>query len=141
MTMSIAHPHRIIFLWLIITIGMLFHQFFSLHNLRFGMDVIKSGYDAVPNVEQIKRLTLYVLPLMYVAINALWQNKAVALLNVIAAPFYLAFHAWHFAHEWGDMSDPVQWVLLTFLVAWSLMLLVSAVGYLRSFSGSENARA
>ncbi len=133
MNQSLSLPQRIILLWLVITLGMLFHQFFSLHNLRFGADVIKSGYDAVPVIEQVKRLTLYVLPLMYVAINVFWQNKTVAVLNVIAAPFYLVFHTWHVIHEWGSMTDPVQWVLLTFMIVWSLMLLVTAVRFLRTF--------
>ena len=131
MNQSLSLTQRIILLWLVITIGMLFHQFFSLHNLRFGADVIKSGYDQTPPVELTKRMVLYVLPLMYIVINALWQLKMVRVLNLVAAPFYLMFHTWHFAHEWGKMTDPVQWVLLSFLIVWSGLLVYSCWKWVR----------
>jgi hypothetical protein len=123
---SFSPAQRIIVLWFIITIGMLFHQFFSLHNLRFGTDVIKTGFDGTPAVELIKRLTLYVLPLGYITLALFVQNRIVRILHLIAAPFYLAFHTWHFAYEWGKMTDPVQWVLLSFLILFSGILVMTA---------------
>lgn len=127
-----SKTQQVITLWILITLGMLMHQFMSLHNLRFGANVIKAGYEGTPDIEQIKRLTLYVLPLLYVAITLYFQNRTIRLLHLIASPFYLGFHTWHFVHELGHMTDPVQWVLLTALVILSAMLVFSAFGWYKS---------
>lgn len=130
--MNPSKTQQIITLWILITLGMLLHQFMSLHNLRFGANVIKAGYEATPDVEYIKRLTLYVLPLLYVAVTLYFQNKTIRILHLIASPFYLGFHTWHFVHELGHMKDPVQWVLLTTLVLLSTMLVFNAYQWYKS---------
>ncbi|MCC5917649.1 MAG: hypothetical protein JJU02_10045 [Cryomorphaceae bacterium] len=128
---TFSPAQQIILLWLIITLGMLLHQFFSLHNLRFGADVIKRGYATTPTVELVKRLTLYVLPLGYMGVTAFFQHRIVRVLHLIASPFYLAFHIHHFVHEWGKMKDPVQWVLLSFLIVFSGLLVFTAYRWAR----------
>ena len=125
------HLLRISVLWLLVILGMLLHQFFSLHNLRFGMDVIKQGYDAVPDMEMIKRLGLYLLPTVYLAGILFVQTKAVRLLNFAASIFYTAFHSWHFIDELGKMKDWVQWILLTLIVVYCVLLNVASWKWLK----------
>lgn len=129
--MNQLKAQRVIVLWMLITIGMLLHQFMGLHNLRFGVNVLKSGYDGVPDVEMIKRLTLYVLPLLYISVSLYVNHKVIRLLHLIASPFYLGFHTLHFIDEWGKMKDPVQWVLLTALVIMSALLVHSSWSWFR----------
>ena len=113
--------HRTLFLWFLIIIAFLLHQFFSLHNLRFGVNVVKSGFDAVPTMEMVKRLGLYLLPMIYIAGLLFVEGKVVRLLNFIASLIYTAFHTWHFVDELGKMKDWVQWILLTVILAICLL--------------------
>jgi hypothetical protein len=113
---------KIVFLWMLVILGMLLHQFFSLHNLRFGVNVIKSGYDAVPDMEMIKRLGLYLLPTVYMLGIMFVETRIVRLLAFAASLFYTAFHSWHFIDELGKMKDWVQWVLLTLIIVYCLVL-------------------
>ncbi len=127
-----SHLVRITILWLLVILGMLFHQFFSLHNLRFGIDVLKHGYDAVPDMEMMKRLGLYLLPTIYIAGLLFVQTKVVRLLNFAASIFYTLFHSWHFIDELGKMKDWVQWVLLTLIVVYCLLLNVASWRWYKS---------
>jgi hypothetical protein len=113
---------KLVILWLLVILGMFLHQFFSLHNLRFGMNVVKAGYDGVPDMEMLKRLGLYLLPTMYICGIMFVQSKTVRFLNFAASIFYTAFHSWHFIDELGKMKDWVQWVLLTLLIVYCLIL-------------------
>ncbi|MBX2970286.1 MAG: hypothetical protein KF803_13030 [Cyclobacteriaceae bacterium] len=113
---------KIVFLWMLVILGMLLHQFFSLHNLRFGVNVIKNGYDAVPDMEMIKRLGLYLLPTVYMLGIMFVETRIVRLLAFAASLFYSAFHSWHFIDELGKMKDWVQWVLLTLIIVYCLIL-------------------
>lgn len=70
---------KIVILWVLIIVGMLLHQFFSLHNLRFGINVVKSGYDAVPDMEMVKRLGLYLMPTLYILGIMFVEGKLVPL--------------------------------------------------------------
>jgi hypothetical protein len=125
------HLLRISVLWLLVILGMLLHQFFSLHNLRFGLDVIKQGYDAVPDMEMMKRLGLYLLPTVYLSGILFVQTKAVRLLNFAASIFYTAFHSWHFIDELGKMKDWVQWILLTLIVVYCVLLNIASWKWLK----------
>ncbi len=113
---------KIVILWLLVILGMFLHQFFGLHNLRFGVNVVKVGYEAVPDMEMLKRLGLYLLPTIYICGIMFVQSKAVRLLNFAASIFYTAFHSWHFIDELGKMKDWVQWILLTLLIIYCLIL-------------------
>lgn len=113
---------KVVVLWLLVILGMFLHQFFSLHNLRFGINVVKAGYDAVPDMEMLKRLGLYLLPTIYICGIMFVQSKTVRILNFAASIFYTAFHSWHFIDELGKMKDWVQWVLLTLLIVYCLIL-------------------
>jgi hypothetical protein len=113
---------KVIVLWLLVILGMLLHQFFSLHNLRFGINVVKQGYDAVPDMEMLKRLGLYLLPTVYICGIMFFQNKLVRVLNLTAGIFYTAFHTWHFIDELGKMKDWVQWTLLTLIIGYCVLL-------------------
>jgi hypothetical protein len=113
---------KVVVLWLLVILGMFLHQFFSLHNLRFGINVVKAGYDAVPDMEMLKRLGLYLLPTIYICGIMFVQSKTVRILNFSASIFYTAFHSWHFIDELGKMKDWVQWVLLTLLIVYCLIL-------------------
>lgn len=113
---------KIIILWLLVITGMLLHQFFSLHNLRFGVNVIKAGYDAVPDMEMVKRLGLYLLPTIYILGIMFLESRIVRLLAFAASLFYTAFHGWHFIDELGKMKDWVQWILLTLIIVYCVVL-------------------
>ena len=113
---------KIIVLWLLVILGMLFHQFFSLHNLRFGVNVVKAGYESVPDMEMLKRLGLYLLPTIFIGGIMFVQTHIVRILNLTASIFYTAFHTWHFLDELGKMKDWVQWILLTLLIGYCLLL-------------------
>lgn len=113
---------KIIILWLLVIAGMLLHQFFSLHNLRFGVNVIKDGYDAVPDMEMVKRLGLYLLPTIYILGIMFLESRIVRLLAFAASLFYTAFHGWHFIDELGKMKDWVQWILLTLIIVYCVVL-------------------
>lgn len=113
---------KIVVLWLLVLLGMLLHQFFSLHNLRFGMNVVKAGFDAVPDMEMVKRLGLYLFPTIFICGIMFVQTRIVRVLNFIASIFYTAFHSWHFIDELGKMKDWVQWILLTLLIGYCLLL-------------------
>ena len=117
---------KIVVLWLLVILGMLFHQFFGLHNVRFGINVVKSGYDAVPDMEMIKRLGLYLLPTLYIVGIMFVQTRTVRLLNFLASLFYMGFHSWHFIDELGKMKDWVQWVLLSLLIVYCLVLNIAS---------------
>lgn len=113
---------KIIILWFLVIVGMLLHQFFSLHNLRFGVNVIKDGYDAVPDMEMVKRLGLYLLPTVYMLGIMFVESRTVRLLAFAASLFYTAFHGWHFIDELGKMKDWVQWILLTLIIVYCVVL-------------------
>jgi hypothetical protein len=117
---------KVVVLWLLVILGMFLHQFFSLHNLRFGINVVKAGYDAVPDMEMLKRLGLYLLPTIYICGIMFVQSKTVRILNFAASIFYTAFHSWHFIDELGKMKDWVQWVLLTLLIVYCLILNIAS---------------
>jgi hypothetical protein len=130
---------KIVVLWLLVILGMLLHQFFSLHNLRFGMNVIKAGYDAVPDMEMMKRLGLYLLPTLYVVGIMFVQSRIVRMLNFLAGLFYTGFHTWHFIDELGKMKDWVQWVLLTMLIIYCIVLNIASWRWYKEGDSSQAA--
>ncbi len=113
---------KIVILWLLVILSIFLHQFFALHNLRYGLNVVKAGYDAVPDMEMLKRLGLYLLPTIFICGIMFVTSHTVRFLNFIAGLFYTAFHVWHFFDELGKLEDWVQWILLSITIGYCVLL-------------------
>jgi hypothetical protein len=123
---------KIMVLWEIILLGLIFHSLLEMTPLFFGANIAEPGSTGnMPAAMTWFCLCFYLIPMLSIVAVLYLSCRWVKITNFVVSILFLLMDAVHFITDGIIGRNPVQCILLLFILLVSVLLFIASLGWMR----------